>query len=132
MGPSGSGKSTLLYNTAGLDQADAGEVRLQDTVLTALSEDDKARLRLEKMGFVFQQMNTIPCLSLEENIVLPGIQAQGKRQKAKVKEKSPPSHERTGARGSGKQAGAAGVGRTAPAGLHLPESDQRSCGSLCG
>ena len=88
MGPSGSGKSTLLYNTAGLDQADAGEVRLQDTVLTALSEDDKARLRLEKMGFVFQQMNTIPCLSLEENIVLPGIQAQGKRQKAKVKEKA--------------------------------------------
>ena len=88
MGPSGSGKSTLLYNTAGLDQADAGEVRLQDTVLTALSEDDKARLRLEKMGFVFQQMNTIPGLSLEENIVLPGIQAQGKRQKAKVKEKA--------------------------------------------
>ena len=88
MGPSGSGKSTLLYNTAGLGQADAGEVRLQDTVLTALSEDDKARLRLEKMGFVFQQMNTIPGLSLEENIVLPGIQAQGKRQKAKVKEKA--------------------------------------------
>lgn len=88
MGPSGSGKSTLLYNTAGLDQADAGEVRLQDTVLTSLSQDEKARLRLEKMGFVFQQMNTVPGLSLEENIVLPGIQAQGKRQKAKVKEKA--------------------------------------------
>ena len=88
MGPSGSGKSTLLYNIAGLDQADAGEVRLQDTLLTDLSPDEKARLRLEKMGFVFQQMNTVPGLSLEENIVLPGIQAQGKRQKAKVIEKA--------------------------------------------
>ena len=84
MGPSGSGKSTLLYNTAGLDQADAGEVRLQDTVLTALSEDDKARLRLEKMGFVFQQMNMMANLNLLDNILLPAVQAnKGRGRKSK-------------------------------------------------
>ena len=88
MGPSGSGKSTLLYLAAGMDQPSGGKVWLSETEITGLKEDEKSRLRLHRMGFVFQQMNTIPGLSLEENIVLPGIQAQGKRQKAKVKEKA--------------------------------------------
>ena len=57
MGPSGSGKSTLLYQVSGLDRADAGEVWLDDQEIVGLSEDDRARLRLHQMGFVFQQMN---------------------------------------------------------------------------
>lgn len=87
MGPSGSGKSTLLYNTAGLDCPDSGKVILENTELTALDEDEKAQLRLTKMGFVFQQMNTVPGLSLKENIALPGLQAHSRRQKQKVHEK---------------------------------------------
>lgn len=88
MGPSGSGKSTLLYNTAGLDSPDEGTVILQNTELTSLGETEKAHLRLTRMGFVFQQMNTVPGLSLEENIVLPGLQAHTRRQKQQVYEKA--------------------------------------------
>ena len=53
MGPSGSGKSTLLYNVSGMDQADGGEAWLGDTEIVALSEDEKAKMRLTRMGFVF-------------------------------------------------------------------------------
>lgn len=57
MGPSGSGKSTLLYNVSGMDRPDDGEVTLDGTEITSLNEDEKAALRLRRMGFVFQQMN---------------------------------------------------------------------------
>ena len=57
MGPSGSGKSTLLYNVAGMDQPSDGEVWLNGQEITGFSEDEKASLRLHRMGFVFQQMN---------------------------------------------------------------------------
>ena len=59
MGPSGSGKSTLLYNVSGMDQADAGEVWLDGKEIVGMSEDERARLRLKEMGFVFQQMNML-------------------------------------------------------------------------
>ena len=75
MGPSGSGKSTLLYNAAGMDQPTSGQVWLGDVEITKLSEDEKARLRLHRMGFVFQQMNMIANLNLLDNILLPAIQA---------------------------------------------------------
>jgi len=75
MGPSGSGKSTLLYNVSGMDDPDAGEVILGDTVITGLSEDEKAELRLKRMGFVFQQMNVIENLNIIDNIVLPAVHA---------------------------------------------------------
>lgn len=71
MGPSGSGKSTLLYQVSGMDRADFGEVWLDGTEVCALSEDDRARLRLSKMGFVFQQMNLLKNLNLLDNIMLP-------------------------------------------------------------
>lgn len=71
MGPSGSGKSTLLYLVSGMDRADSGEVRIDGTEICALSEDDRARLRLFKMGFVFQQMNMLKNLNLMDNIMLP-------------------------------------------------------------
>ena len=73
MGPSGSGKSSLLYNVSGMDQADSGEVWLGDTEIVRLSEDDKARLRLNEMGFVFQQMNMLSNLNILDNTLLPSF-----------------------------------------------------------
>ncbi|MCR4556547.1 MAG: ABC transporter ATP-binding protein [Saccharofermentans sp.] len=78
MGPSGSGKSTLLYNVSGMDQADGGEAWLGDTEIVQLSEDDKAKLRLNRMGFVFQQMNMISNLNIIDNIVFPAVKADKK------------------------------------------------------
>lgn len=73
MGPSGSGKSTLLYNVSGMDKPDAGQVWLENTDITGLSEDEKAKLRLTKMGFVFQQMNVIANLNIVDNIIFPAV-----------------------------------------------------------
>ena len=71
MGPSGSGKSTLLYQISGMDRADSGEVWVDGMEICSLSEDDRARLRLSQMGFVFQQMNMLKNLNLLDNILLP-------------------------------------------------------------
>lgn len=81
MGPSGSGKSTLLYNVSGMDDPDTGEVMLRDTVITGLNEDEKAELRLKRMGFVFQQMNVLENLNIIDNIVLPAVHAGRKHKK---------------------------------------------------
>lgn len=64
-----------MYNVAGMDQPDGGSVRLRDTELTKLTEDGKARLRLHRMGFVFQQMNMMANLNILDNILLPAVQA---------------------------------------------------------
>lgn len=83
MGPSGSGKSTLLYNAAGMEQPDGGEVWLRGTELTGLSEDEKAAVRLRRMGFVFQQMNMVSSLNILDNILLPALHAnRGRAKKA--------------------------------------------------
>ena len=81
MGPSGSGKSTLLYNVSGMDTPDTGEVYLGGTEITGLSEDEKAELRLKRMGFVFQQMNMLENLNIIDNIALPAVHADRKRRK---------------------------------------------------
>ena len=60
MGPSGSGKSTLLYQVAGMDQPSGGRVWLGGTEVTGLTEDEKARLRLKRMGFVFPYFQERP------------------------------------------------------------------------
>lgn len=84
MGPSGSGKSTLLYLAAGMDQPSGGKVWLGETEITGLKEDDKSRLRLHRMGFVFQQMNMMANLNLLDNILLPAAQAnRGRGRKPK-------------------------------------------------
>ena len=82
MGPSGSGKSTLLYQVSGMDRATSGEVWLGSTELCSLSEDELARMRLNRMGFVFQQMNMLANLNLIDNIVLPAHHTK-KRKKSK-------------------------------------------------
>ena len=83
MGPSGSGKSTLLYNAAGMDQPTGGRVWLGDTEITGLAEEEKARLRLHRIGFVFQQMNMMANLNILDNILLPALHAgRGRRAEA--------------------------------------------------
>ncbi len=71
VGPSGSGKTTLLGLLAGLDRARAGRVVLDDVDLSALSEDQRARLRAERVGFVFQAFQLIPTLTARENVQVP-------------------------------------------------------------
>ena len=71
VGASGSGKSTLLGLLAGMDVASGGEVWLDGVCLSALDEDDRARLRAEKVGFVFQSFQLLPALTARENVMLP-------------------------------------------------------------
>lgn len=71
MGSSGSGKSTLLGLLAGLDAPTSGRIALDGVDITHLKEDDMARVRGEKVGFVFQSYQLIPTLTAEENVMLP-------------------------------------------------------------
>ena len=73
MGPSGSGKSTLLNVIGLLDRPSSGSYALDGTQVTALSETEQARVRREKIGFVFQSFHLIPRLTAAENIELPLI-----------------------------------------------------------
>lgn len=73
IGPSGSGKSTLMNIIGCLDVADAGVYKLDGIPIEHYSENDLARVRNEKIGFVFQNFNLIPKLSAEENVELPLI-----------------------------------------------------------
>lgn len=70
-GPSGSGKSTLLGLLAGLDTATSGEIYLDKVGLHKLDEEDRAILRKEKVGFVFQSFELLPSLTALENVMLP-------------------------------------------------------------
>jgi putative ABC transport system ATP-binding protein len=78
VGPSGSGKTTLLGLLAGLDVPTRGAVLLDGTDLTALDEDARARLRGEKVGFVFQSFQLIPTLTALENVTVP-LELRGER-----------------------------------------------------
>jgi putative ABC transport system ATP-binding protein len=71
MGPSGSGKSTLLHCMAGLDSADAGQLWIGGTEITALPERRLTQLRRDRIGFVFQAYNLLPALTAADNITLP-------------------------------------------------------------
>ena len=71
VGPSGSGKTTLLGLLAGLDTPTRGRVLLDDADLTAMTEDERARLRGQKVGFVFQSFQLIPTLNALENVQVP-------------------------------------------------------------
>lgn len=71
VGPSGSGKTTLLGLLAGLDRPTRGRVVLDGVELGALGEDDRARLRRDKVGFIFQSFQLIPTLTARENVQVP-------------------------------------------------------------
>jgi putative ABC transport system ATP-binding protein len=71
VGPSGAGKSTLLALLAGLDLPTSGDVILAGQTLTSLDEDGRARLRAQRVGFVFQSFHLMPSLTALENVMLP-------------------------------------------------------------
>ena len=75
MGPSGSGKSTLLYTVSGMDTITAGEVHFCGRNLAQLSAKELADLRLDEMGFIFQQMYMLKNLTVLDNIILPACQS---------------------------------------------------------
>ena len=84
-GPSGSGKSTLLGLLAGLDRPTRGHVVLDGRDLAALTEDERARVRAEAVGFVFQSFHLIPTLTARENIQVP-LELRGEDARARAKE----------------------------------------------
>ena len=101
MGPSGSGKSTFLYQVSGMDRADYGHIFFEGEDITNNSEDENAKLRLNKIGFVFQQMNMLSNLNIIDNIILPAIQSEkvkkkNKKSEEELKEKAKTLMDKTG------------------------------------
>ena len=80
MGPSGSGKSTLLYAVSGMDSLTAGEVNFCGRNIAGMGERELADLRLDEMGFIFQQMYMLKNLTILDNIILPATQSQKQRE----------------------------------------------------
>ncbi len=76
MGPSGSGKSTLLYTVSGMDSMTAGEVSFCGSNIANLKEKELADLRLDEMGFIFQQMYMLKNMTVLDNIILPAVQSK--------------------------------------------------------
>ena len=85
MGPSGSGKSTLLYAVSGMDAATSGNVLFEGKDLTRLNNKDLATLRLDEMGFIFQQMYMMKNLTILDNIVLPAMESKKTNESKKEK-----------------------------------------------
>ena len=76
MGPSGSGKSTLLYAVSGMDKASGGSVMFDGDDITKMKDNKLAKVRLDKMGFIFQQMFMMKNLTILDNITLPAVQSK--------------------------------------------------------
>ena len=85
MGPSGSGKSTLLYSISGMDRPTSGTVKFDNTDISKIKENELADIRLDKMGFVFQQMYMMKNLNILDNVILPAMESKkGGSKKDKV------------------------------------------------
>ena len=76
MGPSGSGKSTLLYAVSGMDSITAGEVNFCEKNIAKMNQKELADLRLDEMGFIFQQMYMLKNLTVLDNIIFPATQSK--------------------------------------------------------
>ena len=87
IGPSGSGKSTLMNIIGCLDVADAGQYLLDGLPIETYSENELAKVRNQKIGFVFQQFNLVPKLTAEENVELPLIYQKVKKAERQVRVK---------------------------------------------
>ncbi len=85
MGPSGSGKSTLLYTVSGMDRMTAGDVEFFGKNISKLKANELAELRLDEMGFIFQQMYMLKNLSVLDNIILPARQSKANTLSSKEK-----------------------------------------------
>lgn len=81
MGPSGSGKSTLLYAVSGMDVPTSGTVVFDGKDITKLTANELANVRLDDMGFIFQQMYMMKNLTILDNIVLPAIESKKRNEK---------------------------------------------------
>ena len=86
VGQSGSGKSTLLYAISGMDRATSGQVLFEGKDLTKLSEKELAKIRLDEMGFIFQQMYMMKNLTILDNIVLPAAESKKSRESRQEKQ----------------------------------------------
>ncbi len=73
MGTSGSGKSTLLYNVSGMDRISSGDVLFKGNEIGKLKEENLAKIRLNNMGFIFQNINLLKNLSLIDNVMFPAL-----------------------------------------------------------
>ena len=87
MGPSGSGKSTLLYAVSGMDGATGGSIVFDGKDITKLKSNELASLRLDEMGFIFQQMYMMKNLTILDNIVLPAMESKKTSESKKEKTK---------------------------------------------
>lgn len=76
MGPSGSGKSTLLYTVSGMDKPTTGEIKFDGKDIAKLSATELSEIRLDKMGFIFQQMYMLKNLTVLDNVILPACQSK--------------------------------------------------------
>ncbi|MFP4662768.1 MAG: ABC transporter ATP-binding protein [Halanaerobiales bacterium] len=95
MGPSGSGKSTLLYNISGMDKMTAGNVNFAGFELAGLTEKKLSSLRLQRMGFVFQQINLLKNLGIIDNIIISAYMAR-KRKREDIKKQAIELMKKTG------------------------------------
>jgi len=85
MGSSGSGKSTLLYSLSGMDEVTTGKVFFDNQYITQLKERDMSKLRKDKLGFVFQDINLISNLNVYENILSPTYKTKADRKEVEEK-----------------------------------------------
>jgi ABC-type lipoprotein export system ATPase subunit len=85
MGPSGCGKTTLLNCLSGLDHYDSGDVMIEGTSLTAMSDRERTDYRARRMGFVFQFYNLMPVLTAVENVELPLLVARVPKKEARAR-----------------------------------------------
>ena len=90
VGPSGHGKSTLMHLVGGLDRPSAGQVAVDGIELTGLANSDLARLRAEKIGFVFQFFNLLGSLTAEENVAAAMMFAGIPEKQQKERARAPP------------------------------------------